>query len=701
MTADFNSITPIGYTNYRNKRALFGIKQDDRRRHVYVVGKTGMGKTTLLENMVISDLRAGRGVAVVDPHGEFSERMLDYVPKARRDEVIYFNPADYDFPIAFNVFEQVPPEKRHLVASGLVGIFKKLWSDSWGPRLEYILRNAIMSLLYYPEATLLDIMRMLVDKEYRKMVIPNIKDPVLTSFWVEEFANFSQQFQSEAIAPIQNKVGQFLTAPLIRNVIGQKRSAINIREVMDKERILLLNLSKGRIGEDNSALLGAMMITKIQLAAMERIEIPEDERRDFYLYVDEFQNFATDAFANILSEARKYRLDLTLAHQYIDQLDKDRPTKVVRDAVFGNVGTMVMFRVGATDAEFLEKEFSPTFLETDLVNLAKYHIYIKLMIDGVASEPFSATTMPTLAKEEESGREYIIENTRQLYATPRPAVEEKIGRLYGAYTTMLAGQAPAPLRGAAPKPPAPPAEPTMSSLPAAMPPPVVSPPPVSSPMNPISSNRTAFLEKPVSPSGVPANSGLLAEKFFATCWKCHDTVKVPFQPDGQRPVFCKDCFKKAQQLKESGRLPTIAAYVAYDANAAPAVNAEGEAPAKGFQALKDILAQKSGDPAAPPKVSHYVVEPVAPPKTVSNPIETVAPKRDELKALLQTALKEAGQSQAAPAAEPKAAPAEFNSAPAKREVEALTKKAESKEKKPKGVVLKPGDKIKPRAKKSA
>jgi len=423
-------ITLFAETNFRNQRRQFGVKTDDRRKHLYIIGKTGMGKTTLLENMAIQDIQNGRGVAIVDPHGEFAQKMLDYVPSDRINDVIYFNPADLDYPIAFNVIEKVDSEHRHLVASGLVGVFKKIWAETWGPRLEYVLRNSILALLEYPNSTLLGIMRMLVDKDYRRKVTDKIQDPVVKSFWIEEFAKYPDRFMAEAVAPIQNKVGQFLTSPLIRNIVGQTKSAIDIREVMDRKKILIVNLSKGLIGEDNSALLGAMLITRLQLAAMSRVDIPEGERKDFYLYVDEFQNFATEAFANILSEARKYRLNLILAHQYITQMVDE-----VRDAVFGNVGTLISFRVGAYDAEYLEKEFIPEFAAQDLVNLDFAQIYLKLMIDGVASRPFSAITLPPLPQKVESSKEKIIKISRERYATDRKEVEDKIAKWSGVIET--------------------------------------------------------------------------------------------------------------------------------------------------------------------------------------------------------------------------------------------------------------------------
>lgn len=418
-------IAPIGFYNFRNHKKKFGIKLDDRRRHVYIIGKTGVGKTTLLENMAIADIQAGKGVAIVDPHGEFAEDVVDFVPEERLDDVVYFNPSDMEYPIAFNPMEQVGTEFRHLVASGIMGVFKKIWPDVWSARMEYILNNTLLALLELPGSTLLGIMRMLSEPAYRKKIVENLKDPVIKAFWVNEFARYTQRLETEAVAAIQNKVGQFVSNPLIRNILGQPHSTLNMREIMDKGKIFIVNLSKGKMGEDNSTLLGAMVITRLQLAAMSRVDVPEAKRKDFFLYVDEFQNFATQSFANILSEARKYRLALILAHQYIGQLVHEQNTKV-RDAVFGNVGTLICFRVGAADAEFLEKEFLPEFTENDLVNLAKANIYIKLMIDGVASRPFSSETMAPQKPPLVSYRDVIVKNSRDHYGTPKKIVEEKI-----------------------------------------------------------------------------------------------------------------------------------------------------------------------------------------------------------------------------------------------------------------------------------
>jgi len=409
-------------TNFRNNDRNFGIKKDDRRRHMYVIGKTGMGKTTLMENMVLSDIYNGHGVGIVDPHGDFAEKIIDYIPADRINDVIYFNPGDVNNPIGFNVFETKSEEQKHLVASGLMGIFKKIWPDVWSSRMEYILNNTILALLETPGSTLLGINRLLSDKVYRKKVIKQVQDPVIKAFWRDEFASYNERYAQEAVAPIQNKIGQFLSASVIRNMVAQVKSTINIREIMDTKKIFIMNLSKGRIGEDNSKLLGGMLITKLQLAAMERVDVPEIERQDFFLYVDEFQNFATPSFANILSEARKYRLSLIMAHQYIAQLDE-----IVADAVFGNVGTIISFRVGGSDAENLVKEFTPVFTEEDIVNLSKYKILLKLMIDGVASQPFGAETLAPIGSIMHS-REKVIKVSRERYSKTRESVEEKIVR---------------------------------------------------------------------------------------------------------------------------------------------------------------------------------------------------------------------------------------------------------------------------------
>lgn len=465
-------------TTFRNQRKRFGIKNPDRRRHMYIIGKTGMGKTALLKNMAVQDIRRGKGVGFVDPHGEAAEELLDYVPSERINDVIYFDPSDLEYPIAFNIMEDVSEEYRHLVAGGLMGVFKKVWPDVWSARMEYILNNAVLALLEYPNSTLLGVHRMLSDKKYRKKVVDRITDPVVKSFWVNEFARYSQRYEVEAVAAIQNKIGQLISAPLIRNIIGQVKTSIDIRKAMDNRKILIVNISKGKIGEDASSLLGSMLIAKLQLAAMSRVDIPESEREDFFLYVDEFQNFATESFVNILSEARKYHLDLILTHQYIAQMEEN-----VRDAVFGNMGTLASFRVGAEDAEYLEKEFVPQFDASDLVNLPKFQIYLKLMVNGVAGRPFSAKTLPPFDNPEESHKEKIVKVSRERYGTRREIVEDKIARW------------------------------------------------------------ADVVRKSQEKQKGNDNTKL----YDVTCDRCGKDTKVPFKPDPDRSVYCKSCLKKVKK----------------------------------------------------------------------------------------------------------------------------------------------------------
>ncbi len=413
-------ITLFAQTNYRHFAHRFGIKTPDRRYHMYAIGKTGTGKSTMLRNMIIDDIQKGRGVCVVDPHGDLINHVLDFIPDSRINDVVYFNPADRENPLGFNLLESVDPDLRSIVASGLMSIFTKLWANVWSARMEYILRNTVLALLEYPDATLLEIMKILVDPVFRRKALYYVKDPVIRDFFLNEFEKYDPKFRTEAIAPIQNKVGQFLSSATIRNIMGQVKSTINVREIMDSGKILLVDLSVGKIGEDNAALLGSMIITKIQLAAMGRADTPEDERRDFYLYVDEFQNFATESFAVILSEARKYHLNLIITHQYIDQMPE-----VVSKAVFGNVGTIVAFRVGAGDASFLQKEFEPVFDANDLVNLDNYHIYLKMAIDARTAQPFSAVTLPPWSGKNEN-RETVIKQSIQRYTHPREQVQSEI-----------------------------------------------------------------------------------------------------------------------------------------------------------------------------------------------------------------------------------------------------------------------------------
>jgi len=439
---DKNRITYFAETDRRNKRVPFGIKAEDRTRHMYIIGKTGMGKSTLIENMAVQDIKNGEGFAFIDPHGKSAALLLDYIPPERLKDVVYFAPFDTDNPISFNVMEDVGPDKRHLVANGLLSAFKKIWGpETFSARMEYILMNALLALLEYPESTLLGVSRMLTDKAYRKKIVDNVKDPSVKAYWVDEFAKYSENYAKEAVPGIQNKLGQFTSNPLIRNIIGQPKSSFDLRKMMDERKILIVNLSKGQLGEGNAALLGGMIITKIYLAAMSRADLTEGELKklpNFYMYVDEFQSFANESFADILSEARKYKLALTIAHQYIKQMDEK-----VSDAVFGNVGTQIMFRVGAPDAEVLEKEYAPVFTAEDMVSLGKYQMYLKLMIDGVASHPFSSVTLGPIAPPKKSLREEVIKFSRELYGHPRADVEKNITEWYG---TGMEAPSPEPVR---------------------------------------------------------------------------------------------------------------------------------------------------------------------------------------------------------------------------------------------------------------
>ncbi|MDE2233128.1 MAG: type IV secretion system DNA-binding domain-containing protein, partial [Patescibacteria group bacterium] len=439
---DENRVTYFAETDARNKRVKFGIKSKDRTKHLYAIGKTGMGKSTMLENMAVQDIQAGEGMCFIDPHGKTADLLLEYVPKERVNDVIYIAPFDTDFPISFNVLESVDPDKRHLVVSGLMSTFKKIWVDAWSARMEYILTNTLLALLEAPGSTLLGVNRLLSDKEYRRDIVSKVQDPSVKAFWTKEFANYSERMAQDAVPAIQNKVGQFTANPLIRNMIGQPQSSFDFRQAMDNRKIVIINLSKGRVGDENMKLLGGMLVTKIYLAAMSRADTPDRIARtlpNFYLFVDEFQNFANASFADILSEARKYKLNLTIAHQYIEQMDED-----VRAAVFGNVGTMIAFRVGATDAEALEKEFAPTFTIEDLVNLGFTQIYLKLMIDGLTSSPFSAVTLPPIAHPGSSFVKEIIEASRTQFARPRVMVEAEIVKFHEPTQKSARSAIPAP-----------------------------------------------------------------------------------------------------------------------------------------------------------------------------------------------------------------------------------------------------------------
>ena len=422
-----DNIELLGQTTFREQRKAFGILPKDRRHHIYIIGKTGTGKSTLIKNMVIQDLRLNHGVALIDPHGDLVEDLLNFIPKNRTNEVVYFNPADKENPVGINILEAKGEDEKHLVASSLISVFRHMWKDFWGPRLEHILYNAVLALMDTPGNTLLGVYRLLVDDEFRKRIVANIQDPIVKMFWVEDYENYDPRFRKEIIAPVQNKVGQLLTSAPLRNIVGQTKSSIDFGFIMDQKRIFLANLSKGKVGEDKSNLLGSTIVTKMYLAALERQNIPEEHRRDFYLYIDEFQNFSTDIFPSILSEARKYRLNLTLAHQYLYQLPDS-----IKHAVFGNIGTIVSFRVGSYDAKELAEEMSPVFTSEDLEDLENHFISIRLMIDGKMSRAFSATTLPPTPKNgNESERDKILRVSRERYTVPRDIIEEKIKTWFG------------------------------------------------------------------------------------------------------------------------------------------------------------------------------------------------------------------------------------------------------------------------------
>lgn len=382
-------ITYFATTDFRNQATSFGIKRSDRRAHMYILGKTGTGKSTLLESLIRQDILRGHGVALLDPHGDLVEKVLSEVPTERSDDLIYFDATDASNPLGFNPLERVAPKFRPLAASGLLSVFQHIWADSWGPRLEHILRNTLLALLEQPYATLADIPRLLDDRSFRKQAMTQISNEQVRTFWLKEYESYPARFRAEAIAPLQNKVGAFLANPLIHHIVTQQKSAFRLRHIMDEGKILLVNLAKGKIGADTSTLLGALLVSRLGLAALSRADKKEDERRDFYLYLDEFHNFTTLSLAGMLSELRKYRLNLILAHQYLAQLDERLLT-----AILGNVGTIVTFRIGPPDTEILAQEFAPEFTATDLLNLPNYHIYLKLMIDGRVSSPFSARTLP-------------------------------------------------------------------------------------------------------------------------------------------------------------------------------------------------------------------------------------------------------------------------------------------------------------------
>ncbi|KXK27091.1 MAG: AAA-like domain protein [candidate division WS6 bacterium OLB20] len=419
----FNQGRIFAKTDYRNLEVPFGIRDMDRRRHMYILGKTGSGKSTLLKNMIIADIREGKGLAVIDPHGDLVEDVLRYTPLERANDIVYLDPSDMMFPIGINMLDLKESETIELLSDGIVSVFKRYF-DSWGPRLQYILTNTILTLLHCQNVSLLAVQRILVDENYRTFLLKQVKDPFLVQFWEKEFADMAKnpRMLTEAIAPIQNKVGRFLNSPMVRNMVGQVKSRVDLEDIMNSGKVLLVNLSQGKIGEENSSLLGGMLVTRLYTNAMQRARMAESERRDFYVYVDEFQNFATDSFAKILSEARKYALNLVVTHQYVDQISEE-----LQSAIFGNVGTMLNFVVGQADAARLAKEFEPYLDSEDLVNLERHALSIKLMVDGTQSVPFTAKSLAPFHLEL-GFQEQIKEASRSNYATERAVIEEKLNK---------------------------------------------------------------------------------------------------------------------------------------------------------------------------------------------------------------------------------------------------------------------------------
>ncbi|MCB0289235.1 MAG: TraM recognition domain-containing protein [Calditrichaeota bacterium] len=407
-------ITLFAETNFRRQQKRFGIRRADRRYHMYLLGKTGMGKTTLMENLILSDIRSGEGVAVLEPHGDLSGRLLERIPSYRINDVIYIDPADVEFPVGLNMLEEVSPAHRPVLISGVLEVFKMLYQKSWGTKMEHIFRHALLTALEVPKSTLFTVSRLLTDLQFRERIIPRLSDKALQAFWEKEFRNYDKRQRTEAVSPILNKIGQFSADPLIRNIVGQHKSTIRFQEVLDRKRILLANLAKGKIGQDNATLIGALLLTKLQVAALGRANIPEDQRADFYLYVDECQNFLTESLASMMAEMRKYRLNLILANQHLDQLNE---FPAIRAAILGNTGTLIAFRTGAPDATVLQEEFFPRVSKQDFVRLPKHQVFLRLMIEGVASEGFSARTLPPQSIVV-GNEEKIIRVSRERYGRP-------------------------------------------------------------------------------------------------------------------------------------------------------------------------------------------------------------------------------------------------------------------------------------------
>ena len=482
------SINFFAKTNFRDNNQVFGIKTDDRRRHLFVVGKTGMGKSNLLETLAANDIFLGNGLAFIDPHGDSAQKLLTIIPSWRLDDVIYFDPSDTDFPISFNVLEFNNSDNRDKVISSVVATFKKLFGYSWGPRMESVLRYGLYTLTAQPNTTLVSLLKFLLNEKYRNQVIQKEQDPIIKEFWNNHFAKLNDRFKAEVLEPVQNKISQFITNSTIRCIVGQPSSAFDVRQAMDTKKIIIVNLSKGVVGEDCSTLLGSLLVTKFQVTAMERADTLEAKRADFTLYIDECHNFITKSFTSILSEARKYRLSVVLAAQYLRQLVEDGNTEI-RDAIFGNVGSIISFRVGAEDAETLEKEFEPSVSAHDLINLPKYQVYLKLMIDGVAADAFSASILPPKKYNVTNNISKIIKMSRQRYATPRSRIEKRLNT----WTTDQAAQ-----------------------------------------------NSKSMLNKPF----------LGNKKYKVQCSACPAETEVNFKPDGKRPVFCPTCLKSHQSKRD-------------------------------------------------------------------------------------------------------------------------------------------------------
>ncbi|KKS82957.1 MAG: hypothetical protein UV58_C0003G0031 [Candidatus Wolfebacteria bacterium GW2011_GWC1_43_10] len=422
---DPREVTFIGRTNYvaalEEKKFIFGVKRADRRRHLYVVGKSGVGKTKLLELMIRQDITYGEGVCLIDPHGDIVDATLDFIPRERIEDVVIIDPADDKFPVSFNPLANIDPSFKHQLTQGLIEVMEKQFGANWTPRLEHVFRFTCLALLDYPHATMRGMISMLTDRNYRQKVVEYIEDDMVRRFWAIEFADWSEKFDTDAIIPLVNKLGQFLSNPLLRNIFGQKENRIDLDKLVKEKKIILINLSKGKLGEENSSFFGSMFITKIKQTGMARAALPEREREDYYLYVDEFHNLVTETFENLLSEARKYSLCLTAAHQYMGQL-----MPRVQAAVLGNVGTIIIFRVGGEDAEKLEPEVTPVFSAKDMVNLGIQEFYIKMIINGEAYDPFSAQTLKVLPPTHPSYKTEIVEHSRSKYAIPAGAAKKLI-----------------------------------------------------------------------------------------------------------------------------------------------------------------------------------------------------------------------------------------------------------------------------------